>query len=136
MTDQKTLATAIKAAIQAGLPTGVNVYDVDGVPGTTGGPTSSTGNPPSRYVTIELSRRWHPERRGGADMIHGGALTTHYRGANVNQARDLREAVTTALENRAYNLAGGDTVGPFSHQFDNGFIYAAEGWSAFDLWNF
>ena len=133
MSTQEALATAIKAAIQAELPAGVTVYDVDEVPNTNGGPS---GTLPARYVTIEVSRRWHPERRGDADMIHGGALTTHYRAANVTLCRALREAVTAALEDRAYDLPGGDTVGPFSHQFDNGFIYAAEGWSTFDLWKF
>ena len=133
MSNQEPQAVAIKAAIQAGLPAGVTVYDVDEVPGATGG---ASGTTPARYVTIELSRRWHPERRGDADMIHGGALTTHYRAANVTLCRNLREAVTAALEDRAYDLTGGDTVGPFSHQFDNGFIYAAEGWSTFDLWKF
>lgn len=133
MSDQEAQATAIKAAIQAELPTGVTVYDVDEVPGSTGGPP---GTLPARYVTIEPSRRWHPERRGDADMIRGGALTTHYRAANVTLCRNLREAVTAALEGRAYGIPGGDTVGPFSHQFDNGFIYAAEGWSTFDLWKF
>ena len=135
MSAQEVLATAIKAAIQAQLPTGVTVYDVDEVPGTTGGPTSSTGNPPLRYVTIQLSRRWHPERRGDADMIHGGALTTHYYAPNVTVCRDLRAAVTAALEDRAYALPSGDTVGPFSHQFD-GEPDFAESWSAFDLWKF
>ncbi|MGH3996679.1 MAG: hypothetical protein ACRDTJ_04370 [Pseudonocardiaceae bacterium] len=134
MSDQEVLATAIKAAIQAELPAGVTVYDVDEVPGATG--SSDSGPTPARYVTIELSRRWHPERRGDADMIHGGALTTHYRAPNVTLARALRKAVTAGLENRAYDLPDGDTVGPFSHQFDNGFLQAAEGWSAFDLWNF
>ncbi len=135
MSDQEVLATAIKAAIAAELPTAVAVYDVDEVPGTAGGPTSSTGNPPSKYVTIQMSRRWHPERRGDADMIHGGALTTHYYAQNVTVCRDLRAAVTAALENRAYDLPGGDTVGPFSHQFDGEPAYAA-GWSAYDLWKF
>jgi hypothetical protein len=134
VSDQEPLAVAIKAAIQAELPAGVNVYDVDEVPGATG---SSNSDPtPARYVTIELGRRYNANEPSNADTVELGALTTHYRAANVTLCRNLRKAVTAALENRAYDLPGGDTVGPFSHQFDNGFIYAADGWSAFDLWNF
>lgn len=135
MSDQDPRAVAILAAIQAELPAGVTAYEADEVPGTAGGPTGSAL--PSRYVTIELSRRWHPEKRGDADMIPGFALTTHYRApsiAGVGGCRDLRKAVTAALEGRAYSLLDGDTIGPFSFEFDGGINYVAEGWSGFDTW--
>lgn len=135
-TDQEPRAVAIIAAINAELPAGVLAYEVDKVPGTTGGPSGTT---PVRYVTVELSRRWHPERRGDADMIPGFSLVTHYRAPGINGvggARDLRDAVTAALENRAYPLPDGDTVGPFSFEFDGGLNYVASGWSGFDSWRF
>jgi hypothetical protein len=131
--DPEACAAAIKAAIAAQMPAGVPVYEVDEVPGSAGGPS---GTAPAKYVTFELGRRWHPEKRGDADMIPGGSLTTHYRAANVSDVRNLLERVQTALENRAYNLPGGDTVGPFSFQFDEEPDYVAEGWSAFVIWNF
>jgi hypothetical protein len=134
VSDQDPRAVAILAAIQAELPAGVTAYEADGVPGSAGGPG---GTLPSRYVTIELSRRWHPEKRGDADMIPGFALTTHYRAPNIagiGGCRDLRKAVTAALENRAYSLLSGDTIGPFSFEFDGGMNYVAEGWSGFDTW--
>lgn len=131
--DPRPRADAIKAAIAAQVPIGVSVYEVDEVPDSLGGPSGTT---PARYVTFELGRRWHPGRRGGADTVPGGALTTHCRAANVNDVRDLVLAVTTALENRIYDLPDGDTIGPFSFQFDEEPAYAAEGWAAYVIWNF
>lgn len=130
-TDQEPRVVATLAAIQAELPAGTSVYEVDQVPGTAGGPS---GTIPSHYVTVEFSRRWHPERRGDADVIPGWALTTHYRAPNVADVRVLRKATTAALENRAYSLPDGDTIGPFSFDIDGGLNYVAEGWSGFDTW--
>lgn len=131
-TAQEPRAVAIKAALVAGVPTGWVVYEVDEVPGSTGGPT---GTPAARYVSFELGRRWHPERRGDADTVPGWSLTTHYRAPNVTDVRRGRDATTAALENRAYSLPDGDTVGPFSFQFDEQPEYVDGGWSAFDIWN-
>ena len=128
--DQQPRAVAIKAAIAAVLPAGVAVYEVDEVPGTNG----NTSTPPTRYVTFELSRRWHPERRGNAVVIPGFALATHYRAPYIPLGRGLRALVTGALENRAYPLPDGDTVGPFSFEFDNDFVYVDGGWTTFDTW--
>jgi hypothetical protein len=129
--DQEPRALAVKAAIAAAMPAGVNVYDIDEVPNTPGGPT---GTMPTRYVALDLSRRWHPERRGDADVIPAWALVTHYRAPNVTSGRELRRRVTEALEDRAYDLPDGDTVGPFVFDFDDGFSYVDGGWSAFDGW--
>jgi hypothetical protein len=131
-TEQEPRAKVIKAAIQAALPASVKVYEIDEVPGTTGGPEASST--PTRYVTFELSRRWHPERRGDADTVPAISLTTHYRAANVTDGRVLRRCVTEALEGRAYDLPDGDTIGPFAFEFDDGFGYVDGGWSAFDGW--
>lgn len=130
--DQEPRIVATLAAIQAELPAGVLAYEVDQVPGTTGGP--GDGPLPTHYVTVEFSRRWHPGRRGGADMVPGWALTTHYRAPNVSDIRVLRKATGTGLENRACDLPGGDTLGPFSFEIDGGINYVAEGWSGFDTW--
>jgi hypothetical protein len=129
--EQEPRAQVIKDAIQAALPAGVKVFEVDEVPGTEGGPSGTT---PTRYVTFDLSRRWHPERRGDADMIPGWALVTHYRAPNVTDGRKLRDCVTEALEGRAYDLPNGDTIGPFDPDFDDGFSHVDGGWSAFDGW--
>lgn len=131
--DPQPRADAIKAAIAAQVPAGVPVYEVDEVPNSSGGPSGTT---PARYVSFELGRRRNSKFRGGADTVPVGALTTHCRAANVNDVRDLVLAVTTALENRAYPLPDGDTVGPFSFQFDEEPAYAAEGWAAYVIWNF
>jgi hypothetical protein len=131
---QKAQATAIKAAIQAGLPVGTFVYDADGVPGTAGGPTGSL---PPRYVTIELDRRYTPVSRLSGDvMLTPGAVTTHYRAPNVSDARTLRDAVKAALENQMFDLAAGEHIGPFGFDVDGGINYVAEGWSGFDTWTF
>ena len=134
-TDQGPRVIAVLAAIQAELPVGVTVYEADQVPGTAGGPADEPL--PARYVTIELSRRWHSGRRGDADMVPGWALTTHYRApmrSGEGSASALRKAVTAALENRAYDLPDGDTIGPFSFEIDGGMKYVAEGHSGFDTW--
>lgn len=137
MSDQESQATALKAAIQAGLPAGVTVYDVDKVPGTTGGPSGTT---PARYVTIEISRGYSSVRRLSEDvMLAPGAVTTHYRAPNVGgtgNARDLREAVRTALENQMFDLAGGEHIGPVAFDVDGGINFVANGWSGFDTWTF
>lgn len=134
MSDQEPLAVAIKAAITAELPEGVSAYDADEVPGTTGGPSGST---PARFVQIDVERRWVPERRfGGAVPIHGGALTTHYRAPNKTAARALRAATFAALEDRAYALPGGDTVGPFTFESDGGIGMVDGAWSGFDIFTF
>lgn len=126
-------AVAIKAAIAAELPSGVSVYDVDEVPGTNGGPSASS--PPVRYVSFELTRRYVAKRSaGGWVTVPGFALTTHYRAANVTDCRNLCDRTTEALENRAYDLPDGDTVGPFSFEFDDQPDYVEGGWSAFTTW--
>lgn len=135
VTDQDPRLDAILAAIQAELPAGTSAYEADQVPGTAGGPGDEPL--PARYVTAELSRRWHSGGRGDADMIPGWALTTHYRSpmkSGEGSASALRKAVIAALENRAYDLPDGDTIGPFSFGIDGGMNYVAEGWSGFDTW--
>lgn len=137
MSDQESQATALKAAIQAGLPAGVTVYDVDKVPGTTGGPSGTT---PARYVTIEISRRFNATRRLSGDvMLTPGAVTTHYRAPSIGgegNARDLREAVRTALENQMFDLVGGEHIGPVSFDFDVDFDLVDNGWSGADGWTY
>lgn len=131
-TDQETRAVVLKAAMNAELPASAAAYEVDEVPGTTGGP--GNGTTPTRYVTYELSRRWHPERRGDADVIPGWALTTHYRAPSVSDVRELRRCIVASLENRAFDLPDGDTFGPFSFEFDGGIEFIAGAWSGFDTW--
>lgn len=130
---QEPRALVIKAAIVAEVASKVVVGDMDEIPGTDGGPAASA--PPAWYVGIDLSRRWHPERLGDADVVPGWALTTHYRAPNITDLRTLRDGVTAALEDRALDLPDGDTLGPFSFQFDGGPRYIDGGWSDFDTWN-
>lgn len=134
MTDQQPWADAIKAAIAAEMEPSDGVYELDEVPGSKGSP--DTSEPPARYVAVDVSRRWHPERRGNADMIPGGALTTHYRGPMVRDVRELRRRTGVGLENRAYGLPDGDTVGPFSFEFEGDLEYVDGAWTAFDTWRF
>jgi len=135
VSDQEEQAAAIKAPIQAALPAGVSVYEADGVPGTTGGPSATT--PPSRYVTIELDRRYTSVRRLSGDvMLTPGAVTTHYRAPNVTLARALRKAVRTALENQMFDLPGGEHIGPVGFDIDGGLKFVDGGWSGFDTWTF
>lgn len=129
--DQEPRAVALIAAINAELPASARAYDADQVPGTEGGPS---GTIPIRYVTVELSRRWHGNDRGDADMVPLFSLTTHYRAPSVTDARTLRTAVTRAVQGRAYDLPDGDTVGPCSFEFDGGIQFIAGGWSGFDSW--
>lgn len=134
--DQAPRVDAILAAIQEKLPVGTTVYEADLVPGAAGGGASAESLP-YRYVTIELSRSWHSDRRGDADMIPAWALTTHYRAptkSGEGSVSDLRKAVTAALENRAFDLPDGDTVGPFSFEIDGGIRFVADGWSGFGTW--
>lgn len=133
MTDQQPWADAIKAGIAAEMEAGDGVYDLDEVPGSVGGPATT---PPPRYVAVEITRRWHRERRGDADMIPGGALTTHYRGPMVRDVRELRRRTAVALEIRAYPLPGGGTVGPFAFEFEGDLEYVDGAWTAFDTWRF
>jgi hypothetical protein len=133
--DRAPRAEAILAAIQAKLPAGTTAYEADMVPGATGGPSAESL--PARYVTIELSRSWHSDRRGDADMIPAWALTTHYRApvkSGEGSVSALRKAVTAALENQPYDLPNGDTLGPFSFEIDGGIRFVADGWSGFDTW--
>lgn len=131
MSDREAAVVAIKAAIAAELPASVPVYELDEVPGTTGGPTGTT---PAKYVTIDLSRRWVAKRRlGGEVTIPGGALATHYRGPNISVVGTLREGAKAALEARSHDLPDGDTV-EFEFEDDGGLVFVDGGWTSFDTW--
>ena len=132
MSDQEPRAIVIKAAIIAEAPASAVVGDLDEIPGTKGGPSATA--PPARYIAFELTRRWHPERRGDADLITGWAVATHYHAPNLSDVRLLRKCVTAALEGRAYDVPGGDTIGPFSFEDDGGFDFVDGAWSGFDTW--
>lgn len=139
MTDQETLAVAIKAAIAAAIaaePLNVPVYDIDEVPGTPGGPGGTSGTLPPRYVANDVSRRWEEKQTaGGVVSVPGGALATHYRGPNVTDVRKLRRVVTARLEARSIDLPDGDTV-TFEFEFEGDLTFVDAGWSGFDTWTF
>ena len=131
--DQEPRAAAIKAAIDAALPSEVSVFDLDDVPGTNGNP----GTTPQKYVVVEVSRRWVAARRFGGDvMVPGGAVATHYRADTITNARELRRRTAAGIENVPLATAGGD---PFTCSFsqDAGIEYIkGVGYAGFDLWNF
>lgn len=134
--NQEPRAAAIKAAIATEMPAGVPVYDVDEVPGAIGS-NDPDGTPPARYVSIEVSRSFTATRRLSEDvMLVPGAVTTHYRGPEVSDVRELRRRTVAALENRIYDVASGEHIGPFVFEIDGGLLTSAEGWSGWDTWQF
>lgn len=136
--DQEPRAAAIKAAIVTQMLPGIPVYDVDEVPGAIGS-NDPDGTPPARYVSIEVSRVFASaatSRISTDVMLVPGAVTTHYRGPEVTDVRELRRRTVAALESRIYDVAGGEHIGPFVFEIDGGLLTAAEGWSGWDSWTF
>ena len=135
-TDQEPRALVIKAALQAGMATGVPVLEADEVPQTEAGASPSPETPP-RYVWFEIGRRWVDKTRlGGWVSVPGGWLTTHYHAPSITGIRELRRRVTAVLEGHAFDLPDDDTVGPFAFEDEGDAVPRDGGWSAFDSWTF
>lgn len=131
MTDQEPIAAAILAELNAALPTGVDAYDIDGVPGTA---DNGWADRPATLVTIRLYRRYTDTRRFGGDYtLPGFFLDTAYRGQYVQHCRELRRVVSATLENQFVGTYGpfvfNDETQPIDDDADFGF-------SGTDTWIF
>lgn len=97
---ERTAAVTILAALNAVLGD-ADAYDIDEVP----------AERPDKYVAIDITRRWVPERRfGGKVMLPGYFLTVEYHARNVHDVRSMREKAVAALEDV---ILSGD-IGPFT----------------------
>ncbi|WP_418061790.1 hypothetical protein [Pimelobacter simplex] len=135
--DLQPLANTIKAAIQTELGSLAVAYDVDDVPGTSGG-SDPSGTPPVQHVEIALNRRDAlPTRRGsGVVSVADYELATRCHADSIADVRELRRRVGVALEGRAYDLPDGATVGPFVYALGEREDDDATGWFASDHWTF
>lgn len=111
--DEQPIADAIKAAIQVELGVHATAYEVDEIPGTRG--TNPAGAVPQRHVDFELNRvDAFPSRRASGEVtVPDRELVTRCHAENVGSVRELQRRVALALEDRAYALPDGGTVGPF-----------------------
>lgn len=113
------MAGAIKTALATALadipPTGsVKAYDYDEIPGGQYG--NVPGELPARYVAIDISRRYVPERRySGEVMLPGHRLGTRYCAATMTTARELQRRIVVALE----DVILASDLGPFSFEVES-----------------
>ncbi|UUW88400.1 hypothetical protein [Pimelobacter simplex] len=135
--DLQPIADAIKAAIQAELPARVTVYDTDDIPGTAGG-SDPSGAAPAKHVEIHLNRAdAFPSRRGsGVVSVPDLELATRCHAGSIADVRELRRRVGRALEDRAYGLLDGGTVGPFVFAIGEPEEDDDTGWVGVDHWTF
>lgn len=134
--DQQPLADAIKDAIQAQLPAGVTVYEKDEVPGTAHGRVPGE-KVPAAFVTISLGRDpLGTKRSSGEVSVPVHLLLTRCQAANLISVRELRRCVAAALEDQAYDLPSGDTVGPFVYRIGEPEEDDDLGWFVLDHWSF
>lgn len=121
MSDQETIATAIKAAIAAAVPASVEVYDLDEIPSPA----------PVRHVQIELNRRFVDVRGfGGWVEVPGYDLTTRCHAETLTNVRTMRAQVTAALENQ---ILPGD-IGPCVFRIGEPEGDDDTGWVGSDFW--
>lgn len=134
--DQQPLANAIKSAIQAQLPAGVNVYEKDEVPGAAHGRVPNGQIPPA-FVSISLGRDpLGTKRASGEVTVPVHLLLTRCHGGNLVTVRELRRRVAAALEDQAYPLPSGDTIGPFVYRIGEPEEDDDLGWFVLDHWSF
>lgn len=135
--DEQPIADAIKAAILVELADNAVVFDVDEIPGTTGGDDPS-GTPPQWHVEVALSRvDAAPSRRASGEVtIPDWELVTRCHADSIVNVRELRRRVGLALEDRAYDRSDGGTVGPFRFAISEPADQDDTGWSGVDHWTF
>lgn len=135
--DEQVIAETIKAAIQGELGTVATVYDADDVPGAVHGSLPSA-TPPQRHVEVALTRAdAFPSRRSSGEVaVADWDLVTRCHAESVMTARELRRCVGVALEDRAYDLPDGGTVGPFRFAIGEPIEDDDTGWVGVDHWSF
>ncbi|MCW2496402.1 hypothetical protein [Jatrophihabitans sp.] len=116
---QETDLTAIKAALNAALPSGqAQAYEYDQTPATTS------------YVRVDLTRRYTGRfLASGEEAVGGGRLVTHYVGKTVSNVRELRRITTSVLEDKVIG-----TAGPFVFEAEDPIDDNAGFFEAFTFW--
>lgn len=124
-------AAAILAAINAAIQPGATAYEPSKVPGANG----NEGSEPTRYVTVDLTRRYTSSRRAsGVVTLPGRYLTTRYLAKNEADVRNLRRLVTGALEDQILTSPAGE-IGPFifdtekNYPMDEGYVVSDDVWT-------
>lgn len=118
-------AATILAALNAALAP-VRAYDYDEVP----------DSPPTKYVLIDLTRRYVDKRLASGEVsVQGGRLGTHYAAKSVSDARELQRRVRVTLED-VLLPSGGDYVGPFVFQTESPIVPDDKWFAGSDTWTF
>lgn len=93
-------AEAIRAALE--VPLGKwSAYDYDDVPETL----------PNLYALVTVSKRFGaPIYFSGGKSVHGYRLTTLAVGRSVDEAREVRDRITGAVEDQKITIAGQATT--------------------------
>lgn len=101
-------ATAILAALNDALTPAV-AYEYSKVPGSNG----NAGAEPSKYVVIDLTRRYTDNRRGSGEVsVLCSRLGIRFVAKSTSDARNLRRLATDVLEDKILSADAGE-VGPF-----------------------
>jgi hypothetical protein len=125
-------ATAIKAAIDAALPTTVNVYDYSTVPGTNG----NTGTIPAQFVIVALERRYNPNLRTTAQAgSTGWRISARAVATSVTNAGLLLAAVSTALNEQRLTIDG-ETTTPIQFESDQAPEFDSGKYAGLSLWTY
>lgn len=112
--------TAIKAALNAALPSGqAQAYEYDETPAT------------ASYVRVDLTRRYTGRfLASGEETFSGSRLVTHYVGKSVSNVRELRRLTTATLEDKALG-----NVGPFVFEAEDPIDANAGFFESFTFWS-
>ena len=125
------MAAAILATLNTAIAPSV-AYEYGKVPGSNG----NAGTEPSKYLLIDVTRRYTDVRRvSGVVSMKGYRLGTRYVAKSIGDAREMRRRTTAVLEDQILATPDGD-LGPFTFETADALVLTEGYHVGTDTWTF